>query len=196
MPLQEARRQRRQRCGEGVVCLDLIAQGPHDHLDGRQVLENYSFGQLLVAGWGTIEPARQLRRLQHELGLYVETFLAAVYPTNQGRMVAIIAFEEGVLPSPDLESIETLQDSLPPHSLLIAEKELPSGARQGTAQTYAEVMDQWERLHRPFLAAADAHSDPVARIEAYRRTIAVDYACELAHQKLADVARSLARQKM
>src|SRR5262245_66303003 len=51
MPLQEARRQRRQRCGEGVVCLDLVAQGPHDHLDGRQVLENYSFGQLLVAGW-------------------------------------------------------------------------------------------------------------------------------------------------
>ena len=28
MPLQETRRQRRQRCGEGIVRLDLIAQGP------------------------------------------------------------------------------------------------------------------------------------------------------------------------
>ena len=27
MPLQEARRQRRLRCGEGVVCLDLLATG-------------------------------------------------------------------------------------------------------------------------------------------------------------------------
>src|SRR5438552_3365286 len=32
MPLQEARRQRRQRCGEGVVCLDLIAPGPLENL--------------------------------------------------------------------------------------------------------------------------------------------------------------------
>src|SRR5438046_594463 len=47
MPLQEARRQRRQRCGEGIVCLDLFATGPHDDLDARHVVENYPHGQLL-----------------------------------------------------------------------------------------------------------------------------------------------------
>src|SRR5277367_1099885 len=41
MPLQEARRQRRQRCGEGIVCLDLIARGPGDRLEGRRVIENF-----------------------------------------------------------------------------------------------------------------------------------------------------------
>src|SRR5437667_3039957 len=51
MPLQEARRQKRQRCGEGEVCLDLSAEGPADAVDGRRIVENYPFGQLLVAGW-------------------------------------------------------------------------------------------------------------------------------------------------
>jgi hypothetical protein len=50
-------------------------------------------------------------------------------------------------------------------------------------------MSLWERLHAPFLASADAEVDPMRKIEAYRRAIQVDYACELAHQKLADVAR-------
>ena len=54
-------------------------------------------------------------------------------------------------------------------------------------------MTLWERLHRPFLAEADAEPDPIAQIEKYRRTIEVDYACELAHQRLAAVARQLAR---
>jgi hypothetical protein len=36
--------------------------------------------------------------------------------------------------------------------------------------------------------------DPLLRIEHYRHTICVDYACELAHQKLADVAKDLARR--
>ena len=41
MPLQEARRQRRQRCGEGIVCLDLIAQTAGDRINGKHVIENY-----------------------------------------------------------------------------------------------------------------------------------------------------------
>src|SRR5438128_1050504 len=85
MPLQEARRQRRQRCGEGIVCLDLVAAGPDDHISGKHVVENFPHGQLLVAGWGTIEPAKQVRELQREHGLFVETFLAAVYPIGAGR---------------------------------------------------------------------------------------------------------------
>src|SRR5215212_4799219 len=61
MPLQEARRQRRQRCGEGIIALDLIATGPEDAIDGRRIVENYPHGQLLVAGWGTAAPAREVR---------------------------------------------------------------------------------------------------------------------------------------
>src|SRR6059058_2834830 len=91
MPLQETRRQRRQRCGEGVVALDLIATGPQDQIDGRQIVENYPHGQLLVAGWGTIAPALKVRELQREHKLYVETFLAAVYPVaGGGRAVVIV----------------------------------------------------------------------------------------------------------
>src|SRR5436309_8234740 len=52
MPLQEARRQRRQRCGEGIVRLDLIATGQSDIIDGRRIVKDYPHGQLLVAGWG------------------------------------------------------------------------------------------------------------------------------------------------
>src|SRR4051794_4103015 len=66
MPLQEARRQRRQRCGEGVVCLDLLAEGPEDKVEGRHVLEHYPHGQLLVAGWGSIEPAKDVRAIAAE----------------------------------------------------------------------------------------------------------------------------------
>src|SRR6188768_1437288 len=44
MPLQEARRQRRQRCGEGLVVLDLLSEGPDDHVDGRRIIENYPHG--------------------------------------------------------------------------------------------------------------------------------------------------------
>jgi hypothetical protein len=57
-------------------------------------------------------------------------------------------------------------------------------------------MAMWERLHAPFLAAADMQVDPVQQIEGYRRTIRVDYACELAHQKASTVARQLSRQAL
>ena len=73
--------------------------------------------------------------------------------------------------------------------------ELPQGVRKGDATTYAQVMSMWEQLHAPFLAAADMQVDPIQKIEAYRKTQRVDYGCELAHQKAADVARELAREK-
>jgi hypothetical protein len=56
-------------------------------------------------------------------------------------------------------------------------------------------MAMWERLHAPFLAAADVTVDPIQRIDAYRKTQRVDYGCELAHQKASAVARELARQR-
>jgi len=54
-------------------------------------------------------------------------------------------------------------------------------------------MALWERLHAPFLAAADMQVDPIRKIESYRRTIRVDYACELAHQQASSAARDCKR---
>jgi hypothetical protein len=189
MPLQETRRQRRQRCGEGIVALNLIAQGPDDHLDGQHVAENYPHGQLLVAGWGSIEPALKVRELQKQHGLYVETFLGATYPIGDARAVAIIPIAGVTLPDPTPRSIDELLRQLPPHSMVYHENELPKEAQKGTWQTYAHVMDMWERLHAPFLAQADMTREAEMKIDAYRKTISVDYACELAHQKLSVTAR-------
>ncbi len=195
MPLQEARRQRRQRCGEGMVVLDLIAEGPSDHVDARHVVENFPHGQLLVAGWGSIEPARQVRVLQAKHGLFVETFLAAAYPAGSGRIIAIVPLEEvRVPPIEAAASVDDLIRQLPAQCIVVSDSELPSGSRKGTPATYGEVMALWERLHAPFLAAAEMQVDPVQKMEGYRTTLRVDYASELAHQKLSDVARHLLRE--
>jgi hypothetical protein len=190
MPLQEARRQRRQRCGEGVICLDLVATAPGDEIVAQRIIQKYPFGQLLVAGWGSIQPALEIRRLQRERDLYVETFLAAVFPTTQGPIIAILP-EDVPLPSTQTHPIESLEQLLP-GALFYRPDELPTGSVSGNHVTYAETMLIWESLHLPFLAAADAEKDPLKKIHAYRRTIAVDYACELAHQKLSAVAARLA----
>ena len=56
-------------------------------------------------------------------------------------------------------------------------------------------MGLWERLHLPILNAAAKVSNPRRRIEAFRQTIGVDYACEKAHQWLAQTALELARER-
>ena len=195
MPLQEARRQRRQRCGEGAVVLDLIAAGPQDHVDGKRVIENYPHGQLLVAGWKSIEPAVMVRRLQREHALYVETFLGAVYPVGPGRVVAIAPLDDVAMPDFEPRSVDDLVRRLPAHCIVLGADEIHKGIRKGDTSTYAEVMAMWERLHAPFLAAAQMQVDPIQKIEAYRRTQRVDYGCELAHQQAAEVARELARRR-
>jgi hypothetical protein len=193
MPLQESRRQRRQRCGEGVVCLDLISAGPDDRMDGRRVIENYPHGQLLVAGWGSIDAALEVRQLQVEHELYIETFLGAVYPVGAGRAVVIVPLSDVKLPEPMPRPIDELLKLLPAHAIVMNESELPRGSERGTPQTYARVMSIWERLHAPFLAAADMQVDPIQKIEGYRKAIRVDYACELAHQRLSAVAQKFLR---
>jgi hypothetical protein len=196
MPLQEARRQRRQRCGEGEVCLNLLAESASDHLDGQRVVENFSHGQLLVAGWGSIAPAVLVRNIARERRLYVETFLAAVYPAGAGRVVVIVPTEDVALPDATERGVDDLVRRLPPQSLVLGENELPQGTRRGNTQTFAEVMAMWERLHAPFLAAADMQVDLMQKIEGYRKTIRVDYACELAHQKASDAARQALRKPL
>jgi hypothetical protein len=201
MPLQECRRQRRQRCGEGIVRLDLIANGPRDRLDAEAILASHPHGQLLVAGWGEVAPAARVRELAAERKLYVETFLAAVYPVTtdaspagQSRIVVLIPSAEGHLPDPTPRSKTALYAMLPPQALALPVRELPAGDRRGDTKTYAEVMALWEKLHRPFLATADAEPDLARRMAAYRATLAVDYACELAHQKLSTAAHGMARR--
>src|SRR5437667_6212702 len=115
--------------------------------------------------------------------MYVETFPASVYPTTEGPLIAIVP-ENSPLPPPEARPLDSLRQLLPPNSLVYRRDQLPKGPRQGTYQTYSQVMSMWESLHAPFLAAADAEPDPIKKIHAYRRTIGVDYACELAHQKL------------
>ena len=176
MPLQEAHRQKRQRCGEGIVCLDLWAQSPEDELNADRILERYPHGQLLVAGWKSIAPPIAVRQKAKEQGLYVETFLGAV----ESDSIRIAPTDN------------SLNEN---HTLVLDISQIPRGSQRGTAQTFALTMGWWEQLHLPFLAAADAEVAPVRKMQGYRQTIAVDYACELAHQKLSDTARELARQK-
>lgn len=179
MPLQEARRQRRQLAGEGVVRLDLIATSPDARIDADEIVTQYPRGQLLVAGWESIEPALKIRELQQQRNLYLDTFLAATYRKADGSL-AVRVF-------PEPRASEAM-------SIWFTVDQLPRGERKGTWQTYAEVMAIWERLHRPYLAAADAGVDPVQKIEGYRKTIEVDYACELAHQRLSAIASVMARE--
>jgi hypothetical protein len=196
MPLQEARRQRRQRCGEGMVALNLLSQTVNDPLDPQKIVADFPQGQLLVAGWGSIDSAIGVRRIAAENSLYLETFLAAVYPVNAGKLIVIVPTAEVRLPPADQHwPIDQLIPKLPVHSIVLAESELPQTPQPGTTQTYAKTMALWERLAAPFLAAADQCVDPTAKVEGYRRTIKVDYACELAHQKLSDLAKSMDAQQ-
>lgn len=195
MPLQEARRQRRQRCGEGIVRLDLLASSADDHVESERYADEFPQGQLLVAGWGMTVPAARLRQIQRDRRQFAETFLGAVYPIVGGsRAVVIVPLEDLALPPAREQTIDTLIAALPPHCVVMHENELPRGNRAGTYETYGEVMALWEKLHLPYLAAADMQVNPLQRIEHYRRTIRVDYACELAHQKLSQVAHELTRQ--
>ena len=201
-PLQEARRQRRQVCGEGIIRLDLWANDSNDPLDPGAIVAQHPHGQLLVAGWADLSPAVRVRQLARDPARYVETFLAAVYPANgdsSRRVIAIVPTDDTALPPADTAlagGVEALLRRLPPFSIVLADDELPCGDRSGTAQTFAWTMGLWERLHLPFLNAASQVPDPVRRIEAFRRAIRVDYACEKAHQWLADTALQLARQRM
>ncbi len=196
MPLQEARRQRRQRCGEGTVRLDLWAEGPADSLGGRHVAENFSHGQFLIAGWASIQPAVEFRQLAAAHALYAETYLAAVYPVGDGRLLVIVPTADVALPPADAAAggnVEALLRHLPPHSLTLSPDDLPRGAAAGTDETFARTMALWERLAAPFLAAADAAATPERKIAGYRETIAVDYAAEKAHQRLSAAAKEVAR---
>jgi len=185
MPLQESRRQRRQRCGEGKIQLDFIARDAADAPDGAAIARQIEHGQILIAGWGSIQPAVNARQAIAELGLYLDIFLAAVYPMGEGRIIVIVPTANIAMPATAPMQPDVLMRQLPVHSIVLSDSELQT-------RTYAATMALWERLHAPFLAAAGFAPDAVQKIDAYRETIGVDYACELAHQNISNLARKIA----
>jgi hypothetical protein len=197
MPLQECRRQRRQRCGEGVVKLDLFAASPDQPIVAEEIVARYPHGQLLVAGWASIDPPADVRTAASHRQLYLETYLGAIYPLpGDARCVVIVPTADIALPAPmPNQPVDELLKRLPPFSIVLHPNELPAGEKRGDTTTYAFTMATWERLHLPFLAAGDQTKDPRHRIAAYRRTIEVDYACELAHQRLSETAKELMRTR-
>ena len=195
LPLQETRRQRRQRCGEGTVCLDLAARDrPPTGSDSREIVDEISHGQLLVAGMGTIEPAVQIRALAAGRKLYLETFLAAVFPVANETCIVIVPRADASLPVATPRTLDELRRELPENCLILPAGELPPGRKPGTTETYALTMALWERLHAPFLARAEKETDPLEKMRLFRETIEVDYGCEFAHQHLANVARQMRRE--
>ena len=197
MPLQEARRQRRQQTVQGPSCLNLISQGAGDHIEGRHVIENYPLGSLLVAGWGSIEPALQVRKFQARFKLLIDVFLAAVYPLiGGGHAIIIVPHDKGILPEVRPRRWQDFPRLMPHHSLILRESELPAGTSPPSPQRVAQIEQWWEKLHLPFLREARDTADPRKRIEAYRKVLRVDYACEFAHQELAATARELARTQL
>jgi hypothetical protein len=195
MPLQESRRQRRQRCGEGVVRLDLLFAPGTPVPAAHDILRQYPHGQLLVAAPADLTPAAELRRLAWRENLYVDVFLAATYAIGAGTTVLIAPTDDVALPPADVGSIDRLHALAPPHSIILAGAELPAGATPGNDATYAYTMSMWEKLHAPFLARAWSTPDAITRIDAFRRAIEVDYACERAHQDLCKTAADLARTR-
>lgn len=190
-PLQEARRQKRQRCGEGVVQFDVVCREPDEALAW---LSRHPHGQVLIRGWRSTAPAAAARRAAFERGMYVDVLLGADIPLAGGSVVTVVFPKPAELsPLPEHPTLDALLRRLPPHTVIPSATELPGGLRRGDAITFAAVMSLFERLHRPFLAAADSMPDSPAKLAAYNDVIAVDYACELAHQNAAEVARRLAR---
>lgn len=175
MPLQEARRQRRQRAAEGIVKLDFLARSPSDEIDLDAIKRKYAHGQLLVAAWNDPAPARQLRDFAIKSNLYLDVFVASV-EMHLGALVVMIH-----------------ADDASTHLIPLPVDALPTGEQQGSDETFAQTMKLWETLHAPFLARADAQIDPIKKITGYLSTIEVDYACELAHQNLSLTARRLAQ---
>jgi hypothetical protein len=201
MPLQEARRQIRLRCGEGAV----VTRVYHGRLDdpvtsADLLLDEYPQGQLMVRQAASVAIAAAVRRRAVERRLYVEVLMAAFYPAagqadSEGHIV-LVPTVDARLPSEARQAATTAgaPGRLPPGCLPIEASDMPPMTPRGTPATFAAVSALWERLHAPFLAMAEAEPDPLRRMAAFRRTIEVDPACELAHQHLSNTARDLARQ--
>ena len=171
MPLQEARRQRRQRCGEGVVALDLIAQGPHD--DRRRPTDRGEFSARAAArrrvgvdraGGSGSAPSGGARAVRRDVSR------GGRIPSAARRRSSSCHWTMRNCRRAISTRSRTWKSSCRNHSLVAERSAIVNGQRKGTPQTFGEVMALWERLHAPFLAEADAERDLVRQIERYRLT--------------------------
>jgi len=193
MPLQEARRQRRQWCGDGAFVTHTL-QGPSDPpLNAAKIAEEFPRGQIIAAGHATIEPALALRKIAAAQQLYLDVPLCATYQIGDGVAVLFVPTADVALPHEGVETIDELLQQSPPHSVLLPSHHLPPSQPHGDARTFDFIMDVWESLHRPFLAMAQGTADLRMKLAGFRKTIEVDYACELAHQQFSQTCRELAR---
>jgi hypothetical protein len=186
MPLQESRRQRRQRAGEGIVRLDLVNSG----LTAEQIVERHPHGQLLIASAGSIDLASRTRVLAYERGLFLDVLMGATYTIHDATTLVIVPDARVDVPA-SASSLDQLLRQAPPHSIVLNQRDLPAGEQRGSDQTYAITMSIYERLHQPALAQAMSCADPFGRILQLREVIEIDYACEIAHQAISSAARQL-----
>ena len=191
MPLQEARRQRRQQSADGPFVTRMLT----DTMEAVELAGDSKRGQFIVAGRASIVPAVLLRMVAAQRGRLFDVPLAVAYRAEGQPFVLIVPTPDTPLPF-DLEyTVDSLMRAIPPGSVLTPADALPPDQKCGDALTFGYMMSLWEKLHAPLLAAADALPDGDAKIEAYRATIRVDYACEFAHQRLSETARRLLRKK-
>ena len=191
MPLQEARRQRRQQSADGPFVTRMLA-------DTAEVMDLAGLaqrGQFVVAGRASVVPAVLLRAIAAQRGLVFDVPLAAAYRADGQPFVLIVPTPDTVLPFDVTYTVDGLMRAIPVGSVLIPAHSLPPDQKAGDTASFGYTMSLWERLHEQFLAAADALPDGDTKIEAYRQTIRVDYACEFAHQRLSETARRLSRKK-
>ena len=192
LPLQEAQRLTRQRCGEGTVYLAPGTATP----DQLAAVADCRHGQVAAAGRASIAPGLAVRERAAATGDYVEAFLAAAFPTTDGgEVVALVPLPETPLPDATPRSRDDVRAALPPTVTTVDFPPALTFSNRGTAETFMLTMLFWEQLHEPFLAAAVAEPDPLKRIELCRVTIRVDPACELAYQYMADAARECRRRR-
>lgn len=195
MPLQEARRQRRQFCGDGAF-QTIAAKSQGETLNAEAIADQFPRGQLIVAGFGTIAPAVNLRAVAQARQLYLETPLAAAYDVSGQTVLLVVPTADVTLPSPEkVGSLDSLLRQSPAHSVIIPLDAIPSNRAKGDSGTFGYLMGVWETLHAPFLALADNAVDPKQKLIGYRQTLRIDYACEFAHQRFSQTARELSRHK-
>lgn len=191
-PLQEARRQRRQRAGEGRISLSLPAMGVGEGLQARELADRLPHGLFLVAGLGSTEPGEALRQLHKDRGNYAEVMLGVALEMGTGGVATFAVARPVRNVSARGGSPEELLRALPPHSVFVSASQA-GGAVAAFPETYAGAMGLFEALHRPYLAMADAMPVGLARLQAYRQVQGIDPASELAHQNAAFLCRQLAR---
>ena len=195
MPLQEARRQRRQRCSDGVFAT-ISKRSINETIDPAAVAKENPLGQLIVAGFGTITPVTELRTIADQQQLYLDLPLAASYVVGGETVILFVPLPDVTLPDAEkIDSIDALLRKAPPHSVIVPLDAIAPDRPLGDSGTFGYLMNLWETLHAPFLAMADGATDPHQKLALYRQTIRVDYACEFAHQRLSDTARLLSRRK-